>query len=144
MVARFLGWSCGIAVLATATAGFAQTGYVSGQPSIDCSKAVSTLNLIRCSGPEVAKVDWDLTSAVWAIYFTLPEGKRDRLDDEQRAWRQSISRGCNLPRQETQEEKAAREMARMFGRTWGMNVQIPPPPEVTQAHISSGPAIGDR
>src|SRR5205814_9161689 len=90
VVARFLGWSCGVAALITATSGFAQTGYVSGQPSIDCSKAVSTINLIRCSGPEAAKVDWDLVSAIWAVHFSLKEDRWAKFDDEQRAWRQSL------------------------------------------------------
>jgi hypothetical protein len=136
MITRILVVVCGMAVLMTTSSSLAENGYVPSQPSIDCSKAVSTLNLICCSGPEAAKVDWDLVSAIWAVHFSLKEDRWAKFDEEQKQWRQSVTRRCNLPRQETQEEQAARAAAQMFGRTFRMNVPIPNSPQVTQAHIN--------
>jgi len=124
-------------LLATTSVSYSQSGYVSGQPSIDCTNVHNTVALILCSGPEAAQADWDLNSASWALYFTVNDAGRRMLDLDQQAWRQSLDRICALPRQLTEEEQAGQAMGQAFGRMiLGHGVRIPGPQPVTQAHVN--------
>jgi uncharacterized protein YecT (DUF1311 family) len=105
---------------------YSQSGYVPGQPSIDCTNVHNTVALILCSVPEAAEADWDLNSASWALYFTVNDAGRRMLDLDQQAWRQSLDRICALPRQLTEEEQAGQAMGQAFGRMiLGPGVRIP-------------------
>jgi uncharacterized protein len=84
---------------------YSQTSNISDQPSFDCSNARYPVALILCSGPDAARVDWDVNSAWWALYFTIDEKRRPILDADQETWRQSLYQMCALPRQLTQEEQ---------------------------------------
>jgi uncharacterized protein YecT (DUF1311 family) len=105
-----VAWIAAI-LLASASVSYSQSGYVRGQPSIDCTNARNTVALVLCSGPEGAQADWDLNSAWWALYFTVNDAGRPQLDLDQQVWRQSLDRICALPRQLTQEEQSGQAMA---------------------------------
>ena len=124
-------------LLATTSVSYSQSGYVSGQPSIDCTNVHNTVALILCSVPEAAQADWNVNSASWALYFTVNDAGRRMLDLDQQAWRQSLDRICALPRQLTQEEQAGQAMGQAFGRMFlGPGIRIPGPQPVTQAHVN--------
>ena len=95
---------------------YSQTSNISDQPSFDCSNARNPVALILCSGPDAARVDWDINSAWWAFYFSIDEKRRPMMDVDQQAWRQSLDRMCALPRQLTEEEQAGQLMAQSAGR----------------------------
>ena len=65
-------------LLAVSSASYAQSGYIPGQPSVDCTKARSTVATILCSVPEAAAADWDVNSASWALYFSVKESQRPK------------------------------------------------------------------
>jgi len=114
-----------------------QTGYIAGQPSIDCTKARNTVALILCSGPEGARADWDLNPASWALYFAIDEAQRPMVDADQQAWRQSLDAICALPRQLTQQEQAQQLMAQTMGRMiLGPRVVLPGQQPITQGHVN--------
>jgi peptidoglycan hydrolase-like protein with peptidoglycan-binding domain len=116
---------------------YAQTGSFSNSPSIDCSRARSAVASVLCNVPEAARADWEVNSATWALYFSVGEPGQRQLDADAQAWRQSLERICTLPYLPTEQEKAAREMGRMFGQIiLGPGLRIPGPQPITQAHIS--------
>jgi uncharacterized protein YecT (DUF1311 family) len=122
-------------LLANTSVCYSQAGYVSGQPSIDCTKVHNAVAVILCSVPEAAQADWDLNSAWWARYFTLNDAQRQMLDRDQQAWRQSLDQLCALPRYQTPEDQAGQAMAESFGRMMlGPGIRIPGPQPITQAH----------
>ena len=47
-----------------------------------------------CFDEAGASTDWDLTSAYWARYFSLPEGERQSFDQGQQDWLDSLNRKC--------------------------------------------------
>jgi len=124
-------------LLAGSSASYAQSGYIPGKPSFDCTNASNTVAMILCSGPEAAAADWDVNSASWAFYFSVNESQRESVDAEQQAWRQSLDPICRLPRQQTSEDRAGRVMADIFGRmVFGPGVSIPGPQPITRQHVN--------
>ena len=124
-------------LLACTSVCYSQTSNISDQPSFDCSNARYPVALILCSGPDAARVDWDVNSAWWALYFTIDEKRRPILDADQETWRQSLYQMCALPRQLTQEEQAGQVMAQTMGRFMlGQEIRIPGPQPITQAHVN--------
>ena len=124
-------------LLACTSVCYSQTSNISDQPSFDCSNARYPVALILCSGPDAARVDWDVNSAWWALYFTIDEKRRPILDADQETWRQSLYQMCALPRQLTQEEHAGQVMAQTMGRFMlGQEIRIPGPQPITQAHVN--------
>ena len=77
-------------LLAGTSVSYSGPGYVAGQPSIDCTKARSTVATILCSVPEAAAADWDVNAASWALYFSVNESQQRIVDADQRSWRQSL------------------------------------------------------
>jgi hypothetical protein len=78
--------TCFAAFLMTTTGiPYAQSGYVGGQPSINCSVARNSVAQILCSGPRAAQADWTLNSAWWALYFSVDQTRRAKLDLDQQA-----------------------------------------------------------
>jgi peptidoglycan hydrolase-like protein with peptidoglycan-binding domain len=124
-------------LLACTSVCYSQTSNISDQPSFDCSNARYPVALILCSGPDGARVDWDVNSAWWALYFTIDEKRRPILDADQETWRQSLYQMCALPRQLTQEEQPGQVMAQTMGRFMlGQEIRIPGPQPITQAHVN--------
>ena len=124
-------------LLANTGFSYAQTGSFSNSPSIDCSRVRSAVASILCNVPEAARADWEVNSATWALYFSVGEPGQRQLDADAQAWRQSLERICTLPYLPTEQEKAGREMGRMFGQIiLGQGLRIPGPQPITQGHIS--------
>jgi hypothetical protein len=136
----YLCWAASVtAFILGSTACYAQTGYVPGRPSIDCSNVYNTVALILCNSTDAAEADWQVNSASWALYFSIDEAQRPKLDLDQQAWRQSLDRVCALPRQPTQQEQAQQLMAQTMGRViLGPRLVIPGPQSqpITQAHVN--------
>ncbi len=123
-------------LLAGTSLSHSAAGYVPGQPSIDCTKARSTVASILCSVPEAAAADWEVNAASWALYFSVNESQRQIVDADQRTWRQSLDSLCALPRQQTLEDQAGRAMADLAGRMiLGSGFSIPGPQPITRAHV---------
>jgi peptidoglycan hydrolase-like protein with peptidoglycan-binding domain len=114
----------------------AQSAYVGGQPSIDCTAARNSVAQILCSGPRAAQADWELNSALWALYFSVDEARRAKLDLDQQAWRESLERRCALP-QVTQDERAGQFVAQAMGRmSFGPPLSMPSPQPLSQANVN--------
>ena len=47
-----------------------------------------------CLDQAGASADWDLVTAYWARYFTLPEGQRQIFDQAQQDWLNSLNQKC--------------------------------------------------
>jgi len=71
-----------------------ETGSLSEKPTFDCSKARSLTARTMCLDLAGASADWDLITAYWARYFTLAEGQRQRFDQGQRDWLDSLNQKC--------------------------------------------------
>jgi len=69
----------------------------SANPSLDCTKARSTVSKILCSDRAAADADWQLNTAIWALYFSIDDEARKELDREQNAWRSSLELRCRIP-----------------------------------------------
>jgi uncharacterized protein YecT (DUF1311 family) len=69
-------------------------GSLSKHPTFDCSKARSLTASTMCSDEAGASADWDLITAYWARYFSLPEGERQSFDKAQQDWLDSLNRKC--------------------------------------------------
>jgi peptidoglycan hydrolase-like protein with peptidoglycan-binding domain len=124
-------------LLASTSVSYSQSGYVPGQPSIDCSKVRNTVALILCNAPEAAQADWALNSAWWALYFTVSDTRRRMLDLDQQAWRQSLDQICALPRHQTPEDQVGQAMAQTFGQMMlGPGVRMPGLQPITRAHVN--------
>jgi peptidoglycan hydrolase-like protein with peptidoglycan-binding domain len=124
-------------LLAGTSLSYSGAAYVSGQPSIDCTKARNTVANILCSVPEAAAADWDVNAASWALYFSVNESQQRIVDADQKTWRQSLDSMCALPRQQTPEDQAGQAMAHFAGRMMlGPGFNIPGPQPITRAHVS--------
>jgi uncharacterized protein len=55
-----------------------------------------------CSGEAGASADWDLITAYWARYFSLPESDRHSFDQAQQDWLDSLNQRC--PRAQNPEQ----------------------------------------
>jgi peptidoglycan hydrolase-like protein with peptidoglycan-binding domain len=121
------------ASLLASTSVYSQAGYVpGGPPTVDCTQVYNTLDSILCRGPEAARADWDLYSAVAALYPPLSDkqGRMQERDDQ--AWRHSLDANCALPAYLTPEVQ--------FGLGWGRSLlpelRIPGPRPIAQVHVN--------
>jgi uncharacterized protein len=82
---------------------------LSAKPTFDCTKARSATGRIICLDQAGANADWDLISAYWARYFSLPEGQRDTFDHAQQDWLDSLKKTCSLDAQQSTFSSAQRQ-----------------------------------
>ena len=59
---------------------------LSEKPTFDCSHARSLTARTVCFDRAGASADWDLITAYWARYFSLPESERQLFDKAQQDW----------------------------------------------------------
>ena len=69
---------------------------LSSKPTFDCAKGRTVVARIICSSEAGAKADWDVNSAYWAMYFSMPEENRDRFDQDQQHWIWDLSDACRI------------------------------------------------
>jgi len=70
--------------------------------TFDCTTAKSGSGRILCSEQDGPKLDWDITSAYWATYFSIPETEREGFKRTHDDWVQQVNRFCQLaPQQST-------------------------------------------
>jgi uncharacterized protein len=67
---------------------------LSSKPTFNCARATSLTARVVCLDQAGAAADWDLISAYWARYFTLPESDRQAFDQAQQAWLDSLNQKC--------------------------------------------------
>ena len=67
---------------------------LSKHPTFDCSRARSLTARTMCSDEAGASADWDLITAYWARYFSLPEADRHSFDQAQQDWLNSLNQKC--------------------------------------------------
>jgi uncharacterized protein len=72
----------------------AEIGSLSKHPTFDCSNATSLTARTMCYDEAGASADWDLITAYWTRYFSLPEGERDSFDLAQQEWLNSLNQNC--------------------------------------------------
>ena len=77
-------------------------GNLSAKPTFDCSKARSLTARTVCLDQAGASADWDLITAYWARYFSLPEGERQSFDQAQQDWLNSLNQKC--PREQNPQQ----------------------------------------
>ena len=53
---------------------------LSSKPTFDCSRAKALTARVVCFDQAGAAADWDLISAYWALYFSIPENGRQAFD----------------------------------------------------------------
>ena len=70
------------------------TPNLSEKPTFDCSNARSLTARTMCLDQAGASADWDLITAYWARYFTLPEGQRQGFDQSHLDWLNSLNQRC--------------------------------------------------
>jgi peptidoglycan hydrolase-like protein with peptidoglycan-binding domain len=83
-----------------------QAQRLSGQPSFDCTKAQTPVALIICSSDEGVRADWDLNSAQWALYFSLPDENRESFEQDETRWLQGLPAVCKILGGEIGSEQA--------------------------------------
>jgi hypothetical protein len=126
-----------VALLATTSGSYAQSGYISGQPSISCTNLHNSEALILCNIPDAARADWDVNAASWALNFTLNDTRRQIFEREQQAWRQSLDRTCALPRYQTPEDQVGQAVAESIGRMMlGSGFRLPGMQPITREHVN--------
>jgi uncharacterized protein len=69
-------------------------GKLSEKPTFDCNNARSLTARTMCFDRAGASADWDLITAYWARYFSLPESEREAFDKAQQDWLNSLNRSC--------------------------------------------------
>jgi len=79
---------------------------LSSQPTFDCSAAQTAVARVVCSSEAGAKADWDVNSAYWATYFSLPEERRNGFDQDQQHWISRLSDACRIIGQEPTSAQA--------------------------------------
>jgi uncharacterized protein len=67
---------------------------LSEKPTFDCSHARSLTARTVCFDRAGAMADWDLITAYWARYFSLPESERQAFDNAQQDWLDSLNQKC--------------------------------------------------
>lgn len=77
-------------------------GNLSEKPTFDCGRARSLTARTICLDQAGASADWDLITAYWARYFSLPEGERQSLDQAQQDWLNSLNQKC--PREQNPQQ----------------------------------------
>ena len=69
-------------------------GNLSKHPTFDCTLAKSLTARTMCADEAGASADWDLITAYWARYFSLPESNRHLFDQAQQDWLDSLNQKC--------------------------------------------------
>jgi uncharacterized protein len=90
------------APLSASIAGNVNIQNLSSKPTFDCSKARSLTARVVCLDQAGAAADWDLITAYWARYFSLPQGDRQAFDQAQQAWLDTLNQTC--PKAQNQEQ----------------------------------------
>jgi uncharacterized protein len=67
---------------------------LSSTPTFDCARARSLTARVVCLDQAGAAADWDLSSAYWARYFSIPESDRQVFDQAPQAWLDSLNQKC--------------------------------------------------
>ena len=67
---------------------------LSKKPNFDCSRARSLTTRTVCLDQTGASADWDLITAYWARYFSLPESERQAFDQGQQDWLDLLNQKC--------------------------------------------------
>jgi uncharacterized protein len=67
---------------------------LSSKPTFDCGRARSLTARTVCLDRPGAAADWDLISAYWARYFSIPESERPAFEQSQQAWLDSLNQTC--------------------------------------------------
>jgi uncharacterized protein len=94
---------------------------LSKYPTFDCSRARSLTARTMCSGQAGASADWDLITAYWTRYFSLPESDRHSFDQAQQDWLDSLNWKCPTAQNPEQcvltayHERAASYRSRLAG-----------------------------
>jgi uncharacterized protein len=76
---------------------------LSAKPTFDCTKGRSLAAHVICLDQEGASADWELTSAYWARYFSLPQSDQQAFDQAQQHWLEALNGICRA-RAQTQRE----------------------------------------
>jgi hypothetical protein len=75
---------------------FPRAPALSDRPSIDCTRAGSTVARILCGSHDGATADWDLNSTLWALAGTLTEIQQKSFDQDQERWRGWLISKCTV------------------------------------------------
>ena len=67
---------------------------ISEKPTFDCGNARSLTARTMCLDQAGASADWDLITAYWARYFTLPEDQRQGFDGAHLDWLNALNQRC--------------------------------------------------
>ena len=67
---------------------------LSEKPTFDCSNARSLTARTMCFDRAGASADWDLITAYWARYSSLPESEREAFDQGHLNWLGSLNQNC--------------------------------------------------
>ena len=73
----------------------AEIGNLSSKPTIDCARGRTLTAHIICLDRTGATADWDLTSAYWARYFSLPPSDQRSFEQAQEHWLESLNQICS-------------------------------------------------
>jgi uncharacterized protein len=76
---------------------------LSAKPTFDCTKGRSLIAHVICLDQEGAAADWELTSAYWARYFSLPESDQQAFAEARQRWLEALDQTCRT-RPQTQGE----------------------------------------
>ena len=77
---------------------------LSSRPTLDCAKGRTLTAHITCLDATGAAADWDLVSAYWARYFSLPQGERQDFDQAQQRWLDALNQTCGNRQQSQQRQ----------------------------------------
>lgn len=67
---------------------------LSSKPTFDCAKARRLTALMVCLDEAGARADWDLSSAYWARFFSLPQSDQQAFDQAQQRWLDALNITC--------------------------------------------------
>ena len=110
----------------TSKINLSQAQPLSSKPTFDCAQGRTVAARIICSSEAGAKADWDVNSAYWAMYFSLPEENRGHFDQDQQHWIWGLSDACRITGREptpaqtqcvlgTYHDRAAKYRSRLRG-----------------------------
>jgi Putative peptidoglycan binding domain len=66
-------------------------------PTFDCSKVVVPLPTLLCSSESAASADWEITSAYWALFFSLEPATQAGFRRAHDEFFKSLTQNCALP-----------------------------------------------
>jgi uncharacterized protein len=76
---------------------------LSAKPTFDCTKGRSLTAHVICLDQEGAAADWELSSAYWARYFSLPESDQRSFDEARQRWLEASNQICRARAQNQRE-----------------------------------------